>query len=283
MSLGAVIFCRNDGWKDNKRVTISLLSFLNEFNEVWYIDWNSPTRSLIEEIRQDIPKTKRLHHVIINAELASELLQCYPDVQSCCENFSRNIGIRRCNTDWIVSASIDIIAPIHNCLMKQLKDENTFYTLSRREAPLEIFDKYNINQIEELRNELLEKIPPRYYLDECCPNDQTSIINCCGDFQIAHRKIWHNIRGFEEGMVYALFSDSNVQKKATTHGFKIKALFEPAAFHIEHANYLTEKTNKPKVSSTKFNNQLVWVDFFDKTTNHRMWGCNEMNLEVEII
>ena len=57
--------------------------------------------------------------------------------------------------------------------------------------------------------------------------DDYSIINCCGDYQLAPKHVWGSIRGFEEELIYPLFADTNVQKKSVMHGHGLKAIYNP--------------------------------------------------------
>lgn len=134
-----------------------------------------------------------------------------PNAQKCNEALSRNIAIKRSDADWIISTNIDIIPPTRKELKSLIKtlDKNTFYTISRREAPKDIV--YN-TKITKLR-ESLSTIPARHFPAKVSPNDDYSLINCCGDFQIAHRDVWNKIKGFEEEMIYACYVDTNIQKK----------------------------------------------------------------------
>jgi hypothetical protein len=50
-------------------------------------------------------------------------------------------------------------------------------------------------------------------------------------FQLAHRDIWNEIRGFEEELIYVLYSDTNVQKKALNMVLNLKQ-FTPQLYSI---------------------------------------------------
>ena len=65
MSVGAVVVNRNDGYKDFERGIIHFKSMLDTFDEVFYIDWNSPSGSFFWEIKDELPKTGKLKHVVI--------------------------------------------------------------------------------------------------------------------------------------------------------------------------------------------------------------------------
>ena len=43
----------------------------------------------------------------------------------------------------------------------------------------------------------------------------------CGDFQMAHKDIWYDVRGFEENMLdSAMATDTNLQKKICNYSGK---------------------------------------------------------------
>src|ERR1017187_1505784 len=107
--IAAVTCIRNNGYKDINKVALSITSFIEEFDEVWLIDWNSPIDPIFAELYDKIPHLKKLRCVVISPSLAGQLLEVYPDAHPCCEPIARNIGIRRCEADWIVNTSVDII------------------------------------------------------------------------------------------------------------------------------------------------------------------------------
>jgi len=292
MRLGVVVVNRNDGYKDYERGIIHFNSMLETFDEVNYIDWNSPDGSYLWDIADKLPQTGRIKHYVIAPEIVSQLIP-YPDASKCNETLSRNIAIRRSTADWVVSTSLDIIPPSREDLEEAIKnlDKNTFYTLSRRELPLSLVDKHGIQNWRELREEASNTIEERHFPAMVTPNDRYSLINCCGDFQLAHRDLWHTIKGFEENMVYTCFSDTNVQKKAVLSGFKLKDIYTPATFHIEHKPYSVDEKGQ-RVQSEEFhgtsaptsnNDPWRFVEFFDKTENTEDWGLGNVEIEFEII
>lgn len=294
MKIGAVVVCRNDNYKDFERGIIHFKSMLDTFDEVTYIDWNSPEGSFLWEIQDELPKTGKLKHFIIPPGVVSQII-VDPKAQQCNETLSRNIGIRRSDCDWVVSTNIDIIPPKREDLIKLIEtlDSNTFYTISRREAPKEVVYKYGRNNWESLRKELYNTIPERHFPAMVTPNDKYSLINCCGDFQMASKHVWNTIKGFEEGMLYACFADTNIQKKATLCGFNLKDLYSLPLFHIEHGAYYTKedgtRISDPEnkgayTGDTKaYNDPWKWVEFFTESENDNDWGLANTEIEYEII
>jgi len=142
--------------------------------------------------------------------------------------------------------------------------------------------------------ESLCNIPARHFPAKVTPNDNYSLINCCGDFQIAHRDVWNKIKGFEEEMIYACFVDTNVQKKAVLNGYNLEVLYEPALYHMEHGAYFTkadgtrvqdnENKGAYKGDTQAYNDAYKWVENFHfLTKNMDSWGLGGVEIEVEII
>ena len=291
MKIASVVVNRNDGYKDFERGLIHFKSMIKSFDEVNYIDWNSEGGSFLWEIEDKLPKKGKIKHYCIPSEVVNKLI-FDQNAQKCNEAISRNIAIRRSDADWIVSTNLDIIPPTKKELKKLVKnlDKNTFYTISRREAPKDVI--YNSRNEKEIRDSL-KTIPARHFPAKVTPNDNYSLINCCGDFQIAHRDVWHKIKGFEEEMIYACYVDTNVQKKAILNDFNLEVLYEPALYHMEHGAYFTkadgtrvhdsENKGAYKGESQAYNDVFTWVENFGSTKNISDWGLNHLDIEVEII
>ena len=291
MKIASVVVNRNDGYKDFERGLIHFKSMIRAFDEVNYVDWNSPNGSFIWEIEDKLPKKGKIKHYCIPSNVVSQII-FDANAQKCNESLSRNIAIRRSDADWIVSTNLDVIPPTKQELKRLIKklDKNTFYTISRREAPKDII--YNSKTENKLR-ENLSNIPARHFPAKVTPNDNYSLINCCGDFQIAHRDVWNKIKGFEEEMIYACFVDTNVQKKAVLNDYNLKVLYEPALYHMEHGAYFTKadgtrvqdkkNTGAYKGETNAYNDAFKWVENFQSTKNMDKWGLRDVDIEVETI
>ena len=292
MKIGSVVVNRNDGFKDFERGIIHFKSFLNSFDEVNYIDWNSPKGSFLWEIEDKLPKTGKIKHFIIPPLIVNKII-LDPIAQQCNEALSRNIGIVRSECDWIVSTNIDIIPPTRDEIKKLIKtlDKDTFYTISRREAPKDLIYKHKDN-IKELRKSL-SHIPERHFPAKVTPNDNYSLINCCGDFQLAHKDVWNKIKGFEEEMIYQCYVDSNAQKKSVLNGFKLEVLYNPPLYHMEHGAYYTKDDgtrvadleNKGAFKGDKkaYNDVWRYVESFTNTNNKDSWGLSNVLIEHETL
>lgn len=292
MKISAVIISRNDNYGGHlaERATYAINSAINTYDEVFYIDWNSPTHSLLYDIKNNLQLKGNLKHIVITPEVASLITNHDPEAQKCCETLARNFGIRRATGDWIVSTNIDVIHPkredIENIIINS--DNNTMFTLSRREVTWDIIKQFHGGDLEydkwnELRNYLYENSEKRVMAEKVVTGDDYSLINCCGDFQLAPKHIWDSIRGFEEELIYTLYSDTNVQKKVAMHGYNLKAIYEPPMFHINHgskgwggggiADGINKKTNDPYRAIT----------YQTLTENAESWGFGDTDVEFEIL
>ena len=289
MKLSAVVVSRNDNYGGNlaDRATYCLNSLIDTFDEVFYIDWNSPTHSLLYDIEDRLIKKGNLKHIVIPPDVASMFTNNDPQAQVCCETLARNIGIRRATGDYIVSTNIDVIAPKRDHLEKAINelDKNTFYTISRRHVEWKDIEEFHggerkFSDWKNLRDHLIKNSEERKYDEKVVDGDDYSIINCCGDFQLAHKDIWNEIRGFEEELIYVLYSDTNVQKKAVKHGFDLKAIYSPALFHIFHGKGgggFLDGINR------KTNDMYRAVTSQEKTENKETWGFSPIEIEYELL
>lgn len=288
MKISAVIVSRNDNYGGhlNERATYCFNSAIDTYDEVIYVDWNSETHSLLYNIKDNINFKGNFKHIVISPEIASILTNHDPNAQKCCEVLARNIGLRRAVNDWVVSTNIDIIHPKRDELENILNniDSKTLHTIGRRHIDWDMIKNYHNGEIlfdqwKELREYYVLNSTGSFYLADLVKEDPYSLIACCGDYQIATKEIWNSIKGFEEELIYSLYTDTNIQKKAIEHGFNIKALYEPALFHIDHGKggggFLTGAN---KVSNDFYRS----IIYQTKTENSDTWGFSDTEIEYEI-
>ena len=284
MKTAALLYGRNDGYKEDNRIVVCLESMLETFDEVWFLDWNTPENNnpILWDIIDKIPKTGRLKHMVIPPDAAYALTNNNPDAQACLQVLASNIMMRRCDADWIVATTIDILAPkkevLNNFLSKA--DENTFYTFSRRDVEMVELEKLGFDKWKEFRDNLDQISQERRFYAKVSPNDTYSIINCCGDFQLAHKNLWYNIKGFEENMLYACFQDTNVQKKAVLNGYNLVPIYDIPLYHLSHKGMGNDGSSPSK---QVYNDVWKWVEHFTQSENPNTWGFSEIEIEFEII
>jgi len=283
MKTAALLYVRNDDYKEDERVIVTLSSMLDTFDEVILLDWNTPEdkEPLLWQLEDRLPKTGRLKHMVIPPSAAKAFTNFDPRAQACTQVLSTNIMLRRTDADWIVATTIDIIAPKKETLNNFLEqaDKNTFYTLSRRDFEISELEEFGFDKWKEYREILDQKTEPRYFPARVCPSDNYSIINCCGDFQLAHKDVWNNIKGFEENMLYACFQDTNIQKKAVLNGHGLKAIYDIPFYHMSHKGMGNDGSSPSK---QHYNDVWKWVEYFHESENSDNWGFADVEIEYEV-
>lgn len=282
MKTAAILYSRNDGYKEDERSAICINSMVETFDELWYIDWNSPEDkgSLLWQIEDKLIKKGKIKHIIIPPSIASQLTP--PDASVVNGLIPPNLVFRRTDADWIVNTTIDIIAPKRELFNNFLKtaNPNTFYTLSRRDIEYQDVIDYGIDKWQEYRDILDKTTQERRLPAMVTPNDKYSLINCCGDFQLASRNVWNTIKGYEEEMYYACFPDTNIQKKAVLNGFGLEAIYDVPLYHMSHTGMGNDGSSPSK---QKYNDPWKWVEYFQTSKNTEDWGLNGVDIEYETI
>jgi hypothetical protein len=289
MKTSVITFSRNDGYKEKERFAIHLNTLLKTFDEVNYVDWNSENRSFLYEVKDLIPKTNRIKHFVIPPSIHELYSSQIFDLPKIFSPISFNLALRRTDADWVVSTTVDNIPPTKQELHDLINngDENTFYTVSRREIDYSEALS-NIDNLDQYVDYLRLTTSPRYYTAKVTPNDNYSLINCCGDFQLAPRKIWWDVKGFEENMFHNCFIDTNIQKKVIIAGYKLKAIYDVPVYHMSHDHILPQAHTKKLHENTKeksctYNDAWKWVEHFEKSENNENWGLGDVEIEYEII
>ena len=284
MKITAVIASRNDDYGLNitHRAYLCLRAMCQTFDEVIYVDWNSPSGvSLLEQLK--IEGYEFDHHNLKEIKIGKQFLTengIPDDAQPCCEVLARNIGITRATNDWIVSTNIDII-PTE--IQVDNFSEETFYIGKK----INVFDQFHLDNFKDrnLTNEqiveFLNANKSRFHYmgelpQDSLPNRIVQIIGC-GDFQLGHRSLWNAIRGFEEALLYRNHQDSNALIKAYYEDYKIQIMNEYPMYHLDHKNNLAFHS---KDRATRCNS---WDDATTKyaiTKNPKTWGFTDKDIVI---
>ena len=70
MKTSFILYSRNDGYKEKERFAIHLTTMLETFDEVIYVDWNSPTHSFLYDVLD-----MKLYHTISNTIIIVRSIQ----------------------------------------------------------------------------------------------------------------------------------------------------------------------------------------------------------------
>ena len=276
MKKSVILTSRNDNYGGNlhKRTTMALKSLIENHDEVIFVDWKTVDgEGVISNIKHDLPQTGKLKYIQVPKEFLKEK---YPHIAdyTIIESIGRNIGIRRATNDYIISTNIDIVTtPLDDSILK----EDVFYTVPRRDVD-ESFH-LSFNDYESLYKSLWDnrdgyRSKERFETDD----DKWSLINCCGDYQIGHKNVWNQMKGFEESVLFGCGIDTNVMKKASFYS-NIQVL-DHYVFHLNHgkSGERDEDESVPPMSDQK-----EIIKDFKETTNSENWGMYNENLPIEII
>jgi hypothetical protein len=276
MSVSIVVTSRNDGYGGNLelRASYALNTMLQNYDEVIYVDWNSPNEeSLIKNL--PLMRTGRLRHIQLtknDIEKINPTLLNYPIV----EVLGRNIGIRRATSDWVVSSNIDIMP---SKIDTKLLNQDFLYTVSRKNVPVEYFlnnKEFSIQFCVNNSNNF-DSVPKILNGDWAGKKDPWSLTACCGDFQLANKFLWNKMRGFEEAMVFRDFADTNLMKKGIIYGVGAE-LLDIDIFHLNHGGH------EMSVNGQKLQNDYErYVENFTESENPISWGLESMSFKEEII
>ena len=290
-TISSVVFSLNDNFtSDNKeRFIISINSMTDCVDEVVYIDWGSPNGVSLLEDPDVFPhiksKSKIKHLKFSRKEIDAIIPKKTFFIQ---HSIIRNIGTRNATGEYIIHTNIDIIFPEREKLLNIIQNgnKNTFYTINRKDVDMNMVRAiYDVNKNQlgtilekyiELRRNPNDLDPETNFKQEALEQlqDQESLYNCyvryskiwnCGDFQIAHRDIWHTIRGFEENMTETAYcTDSNVQRKVCNYGYYLKPVNFPHVYHMSH----THRSN----NKNKMNDLNRYFINFTISENNDNWG-----------
>ena len=202
-TVGAVVVTRNDGYGGNlvERSTVALTRMLDVVDEVTIVDINSRSATpFIALLPDTISKSRALKSVVISPE------HCSKELGSPCEDklyeaLGRNIGLRESTTDIIISTNPEVIFPsrftLNKIIASALNDEQAdAVILPRRDVSLN--DGVSLAQrtdADENTEIVLNRNVNDWPVGSVSLMD-VSIITNCGDFQMAHRKLWHLSGGF---------------------------------------------------------------------------------------
>jgi len=276
--ISVVIMSKNDNYGGNlhHRAVHCLTCFIENFDEVIYVDWKSAKNSLIEEIKDNLPHTSKLKVYEVSKE---DIQKNNPEYinYSIVECLGRNIGLRRATKEWILVSNIDVLIEKIN-LSKYKAD--TLYTAAKRHVPELLHLKYTD------KNQLLHAIKNNYHHlkldpdggspeagDIWDPGDFWSLVVGCGDFQFAHKDVWQQMKGFEENAGGRSYADSNLMKKGYIYA-NIKKAHEDI-FHLDHGN--SKEMTPGEILPN--NDMFKFVRDFKETQNAESWGWKGHNLK----
>jgi hypothetical protein len=253
---------------------MALTSLIEHHDEVVFVDWKTINgEGVISNIKKNLPHSKKLKWIQVPKNL---LKSNYPSIAdySMIESIGRNVGIRRTENEIIISTNIDIIStPLDFSKL----DIGSFYTVPRRDVE-ESFH-LSFNDYESLYSHLISNKDSFTAKERISSSDdEWSLINCCGDYQIGHKDTWFKMKGFEESVLFGCGIDTNVMKKASFYS-EIKVL-DHYIFHLNHGKNAERDEDE---SVPPMSDQKSIIKNFTESTNPDNWGMFHEDLPIEII
>jgi hypothetical protein len=277
-SYGVTLVSRNDnyGGRLAERAIYALNSCIVSYDEVIYVDWNSRGETLHSVIKDSLLHTGKLRCITVNPAEHHMFTKHYPGAQPCSEVLGRNVGLRRLTTDFMVSTNIDEINPPRRFL-ESFTDKNKFISVARRGASLEAVQALGSpDQIDEIRERMLGMAFPQSW---AVTREPYSMVEWCGDLQMAHRDVWHTIRGYEESQLGVGVHDSFIHRKAKEAGYIIEPSYEIPIWHLDH-NKISDYKDEPKCVGES--TECLYGDYIGNN-NLETWGFSGAWFKEEII
>lgn len=228
--ISIITYGRNDNYGYNlaKRTAIGfncVAELLTDEDEILFVDYNTADHlpTLPEFIWDSLTdKALRLIRVIrISRDLHDKLKADSP--LPVLENVSRNAAILRSNPQnhWILSTNPDVLLllaspwPTLTALLKDVPD--SFYEMPRFDIPESVWSSFD--RAEPRANMALVRdwlVSHKAAVAETVPDWRCQnyiLFDAPGDFQLAPRRYYLRLRGFDESMNKYLHSDSNLAKR----------------------------------------------------------------------
>jgi hypothetical protein len=288
--VSVIVVGRNDNYGVNlhKRTALSINSLAeilhDSGDEIIYVDCNTDDRdqTLLEAIADTLtPRAREITRVFrITGDVMEKALKTKGVRFS--DELSRNVAIRRSNpaNEWILSTNCDILIypVVENSLGAVLrKIPNRFHVCPRVDIPYQqwwLLPRSSPDASIDLCGAVLRSgfcLPPEM-------PEEWLRFQSIGDFQLAPRSQWFEIRGCEEAMVLRGRSDTNNSKRLSIlngGGCTPDLLDHLRVFHLGH-NF--PHTKHP--DEVALNERAKWVDEIRdyKSTNEDNWGLAATSL-----
>lgn len=292
--LSIVVVGRNDnhGYNLGKRVASSLNSIamrLSDGDEIIFVDWNTPRPfppmpvSILDDLTDEAKKFLKI--LVVDPEIHDSVKG--KSSKMILEPIARNVGIRRTKVDnrWILSTNTDIIFVGNENL--KLKDtlsilDERLWQSYRYEIPEYMWERFDKRDPKKTNLEIMEieKVLPIQLKLSTNPVAESldysyKFADAIGDFQLAPREMWNEIRGFPEDMLDGWHVDSRAAvQMIRVSGTKSKIIDDSTSLKIYHQNHLRSLTHFH--TNSKMNGiELIAMPY----RNDSNWGLSAYPIE----
>lgn len=225
--------------------------------ELLLVEWNPPPTA---------PRLKDIllwptAHAWLTArvvEVPTELHRCYRYAQRLplYQMIAKNVGVRRARGDFLLCTNIDILFSneVWKFLAQRELDSRVLYRANRHDVASTVLDESSHSTRLGCCDREIVRINTRFGTRNMHTGeyrslypqtvDQLPVVRrsrtplhfmACGDFQLAGRKLWHDVRGYPELDAYSLHIDSLFNLNAHYGGKGERVLDDNCrVFHVEH-------------------------------------------------
>ena len=236
MKFSTVISAKNDG------KAVSLIPCLNKMAdlpmEIIVVDWGS-------EVPLELPDFVR--RIYVPPEVASK----YNKDSEFALNVSSNVGFRRATGDFIFYMGNDTFCTqgLLDYVARRCNNE-IFYVIPRR----------HVESVETMETFQQSKVSTRW--------------GASGAW-VAHRNIWHTLRGFDQKFIYYGFIDREIVWRAQIYGFGVRIMpLEMSVYHVKHPYCSMRASGKD--NEKIFSKEELTPTRYD--VNEENWGLGNENI-----
>lgn len=268
-SVSLVVVGRNDDYMPDfySRLKTTLTWNVKHLvSEPIFVEWNPPSdRNLLAfQLVRDIPTLKAY---VVSARVHEQI--CQNKNLALMEYHAKNVGIKRAHSDWIIASNADIaLSPGMISKCRELVSTS--------------------NQFENNRAFIAERVDiewaktenPTISLSDCIKFKKiiTPSVYGTGDFLMAGRGLWHQVRGYDETLIkHRIGCDVRGAAQMLAHGAFIQMFGQ--VLHFAHPTSCTEAGVQPHhgesatVQGVPYNNDDDWglTNYRDEQIGERVW------------
>lgn len=224
-AVAAVVVGRNDDYMSDFAARLyATLEWNIRYlvDEVVFVEWNPPGDR--ELLSYDLTRRfKGLRAFVVPAATHQRI--CENENIKLLEYHAKNVGIRRAQSPWIMSTNADAAVGLDavNTLLGSSPDPEVVWTAERFDIPWREDRQTRIGLLDSMR---YRRLIPYQALGT-------------GEFCLAAKKLWHQVRGFDERMLkHRIGCDRRGTAQMRAHGGKIKRV--GTVLHLTHPTSCTE-------------------------------------------
>jgi hypothetical protein len=258
-AITAVVVGRNDDYMSDFALRLKATIAWNVkylATEVVFIEWNPPPERELLSISL-AKQFKCLRAYVVPPEIHHALCE-NPKVQLL-EYHAKNVGIRRANSDWIVTTNADAVfgPDLVNRILETELSEDVVFSAQRFDIPWREGRDSQIGTLDCLH---YRRVIPYHPLGT-------------GEFGFASKQMWERARGYDESMVRQRIGvDKRGVAQLIAHGARSERA--GIVFHLAHPSSCTEGLQEHHGEMANWDNDIPYE-------NDQNWGLAD-HQETEI-